>query len=71
MKLYFTELEKRVFLEKRGYTIKIDTIEEPIHVHGSRFLSTERTVIVAYKIGSQCGLDFAFHQELKKALLAL
>lgn len=62
--MFFTELEKMNFLQKRGYKIKEET-----HEIGD-YLSPEKvSVWVASKKGYKAKLETAFHRELKNKLL--
>lgn len=71
MNINFSEEEKALFLEKRGFKIKRLVCEREEYIHGSAFRTVVYHEVVAVKGDFKLKLDVAFSNELHKALLNL
>ena len=71
MNINFSEEEKALFLEKRGFKIKRMVHEREEHIHGSTFRTVFYHEVVAVKEDFKLKLDVAFSNEMHKALLNL
>jgi len=69
MNIHFRAFEMADFLQRRGYTVTTEPVEQHWHIHGSRFMTETNAVTFAEKNGKKVTLDEAFEFEMKHKLL--
>lgn len=67
--LIFSDNEKIIFLEKRGWIVKEEKNTVARHIHGSQFEERDELVIYATNSGCELELSKAFEMEMKNKLL--